>query len=177
MTFLKSAVFAAVTTAAAMTAPSCFAQTAAMPLTAADYNFIAQAAFGGWGEVSLGQVAQQRSGNPAITRLGAMLAADHMRANQELASLAMAHGVTPPNTPDPGRQGVATMLQAMSGPMFDREFVMEQIADHQVSITLFQGEAQMSMDPALRGFAQRYVPVLQQHLQALMAANNVAMAR
>ena len=96
-----------------------------------------------------------------------MMVPDHTQANRQLAPLAMARGVTPATTPDPGRQGVVRMLQAMSGPAFDVAYLQEQAADHVVGVALFQSEAQSSLDPELRAFAQKYLPVLQRHFQTL----------
>jgi putative membrane protein len=156
--------------------PGAFAQTA-VPVTPADYNFIMQAASSGWGEVAAAQLAPQRTTNPGTLQTAAMMVRDHTQANQELAGLATARGVTPPTMPDPGRQGVVTMLGELTGPSFDLAYVQEQIPDHQVGIALYQAEAQSSPDPQLRGFAQKYLPVLQQHLQTLVSLNNMAAAR
>jgi putative membrane protein len=83
-----------------------------------------QAASGGLGEVAAGQLAPQRSTNPAV-------------------------------------------LQAMTGPTFDVAYAQEQAADHVVGVALFQSAAQSSLDPELRTFAQKHLPVLQRHLQTL----------
>ena len=143
----------------------------------ADYNFVMQAALGGLGEITAGQVAQQRSTDTAVQNIGAMLVADHTRANQELAALASARGIAVATTPDPGRQGVVAILQQMSGPAFAKAFVDQQLAEHQVAIALFQSEAASSMDPELRAFAQRQLPVLQRHLESISSMANVVSAR
>jgi putative membrane protein len=162
-----SACIAAATLAFAFTTPGSFAQMASKPTTPADYNFIFQAASGGWGEVMAGQLAPQRSTNPAVLQAASMMVADHTQANQELAPLAMARGITPPTAPDPGRMGVVTILQPMTGRAFDVAYLQEQTADHVVGIALFQSEAQSSLDPELRAFAQKYLPIIQRHYQTL----------
>ena len=164
-----SACIATATLALAVTASSSFAQWASKPTTPADYNFIFQAAYGGWGEVMAGQLAPQRSTNPAVRDVASMMVTDHTQANQELASLAMARGITPPNAPDPGRMGAITILQPMTGLPFDIAYLQEQTADHVVGIALFQSEAQSSLDPELRAYAQKYLPVIQRHYQTLSA--------
>src|SRR5438309_9508217 len=113
---------AAVTLAFAFTAPGSFGQMASRPTTPADYNFVFQAAYGGWGEVMAGQLAPQRSTNPGVLQAASMMVADHTQANQELASLATARGITPPNAPDPGRLGAVNIMQPMTGPIFDVAF-------------------------------------------------------
>jgi putative membrane protein len=164
-----SACIAAAGLALAVTASSSFAQLASKPTTPADYNFVFQAAYGGWGEVMAGQLVPQRSTNPAVREAASMMVTDHTQANQELASLAMARGITPPNAPDPGRMGAITILQPMTGLPFDIAYLQEQTADHVVGIALFQSEAQSSLDPELRAYAQKYLPVIQRHYQTLSA--------
>ena len=150
----------------AFTAPASLAQMASRPTTPADYNFVLQAAYG-WGEVMAGQLAPQRSTNPGVLQAASMMVADHTQANQELASLAMARGITPPNGPDPGRLGAVNIMAPMTGPVFDAAYLQEQTADHVVGIALFQSEAQSSLDPELRAYAQKYLPVLQRHYETL----------
>jgi putative membrane protein len=146
-------------------------------VTPADYNFVMQAAFGGWGEVVAGQMAQQRSADPGIRNLAARMVADHTRANQELAALAAARGITAPTASDPGRQGTVAMMQQLASPAFDHAYVTQQIADHRVAMALYQSEAASTRDPALRDFAQRQLPIIQHHLESLMAVAGVAYAR
>ena len=158
---------AAAALAFAFTAPASFAQMASKPTTPADYNFIFQAAYSGWGEVMAGQLAPRRSTNPAVLQAASMMVADHTQTNQELAPLATARGITPPTGPDPGRLGTLNILEPMTGRVFDIAYLQEQTEDHVVAIALFQSEAQSSLDPELRAFAQTHLPVLQRHYETL----------
>jgi putative membrane protein len=149
---------------------------AAASLTAADANFIAQAAYGGWGEIALGKLAQNQASSPAVREFGAMMVTDHTKANRDLAAIAKAHGISPPTMPDPGRQAVATALDRLSGPAFDRQYVQQQIADHELSMVLFDNEANNTMDPDLRSFARTYAPVIRQHYTMLRSLSLPAMS-
>jgi putative membrane protein len=149
---------------------------AAASLTAADRNFIAQAAYGGWGEIALGRLAQQQGSSQAVRDFGRQMVADHTQANQELASLASARGISPPTAPDPGRQAVASALESASGSNFDRQYVQQQIADHEVSMVLFQNAANTSQDPQLRAFAQKYAPIIQRHYSMLRSMTGQSMS-
>lgn len=143
----------------------------------ADYEFIVKAAYGGWGEIAAAQTALRNSGDPRLQSIANMMIADHTAANQQLAAIAAARGITAPTLPDSARQGTLEIMQRMTGPAFDHAYLMQQIADHRVAITLFETEAAISADPALRAFAQNALPILQRHLQAVSAAANFASAR
>ena len=67
-------------------------------LATADNNFIMQAAAGGVGEVSLGELAGRKSSNPAVRQFAQHMVEDHTGANRELIALAGRKGVTPPTT-------------------------------------------------------------------------------
>ena len=160
--------------------PAASAQMMASPAPAvmpADYQFVAKAAYGGWGEIAAARVALQRSGDPRIHALANRMIADHTAANQELAALAASRGIAAPTVPDSARQGTVAVLQQMSGPAFDSAYLTQQIADHRVAITLYETAASSSADPALRAFAQRQLPVLHHHLQEVSGAARLASAR
>jgi putative membrane protein len=45
------------------------------------------------------------------------------------------------------------------------------LQDHRETVELFQKEASSGQDPALKAFAQKTLPILQQHLQMVEALN------
>src|SRR5690242_1556252 len=77
--------------------PAASAQMMAGPVSAvapADYEFVARAAYSGWGEIAAAQVALRNSGDPRIRNIANMMITDHNVANQQLASIAAARSVT-----------------------------------------------------------------------------------
>ena len=132
-------------------------------MTVADQSFIAQAAYGSWGEIALGKLAQQQGASSAVRDLGQRMVTEHTRANEELAKLAQAKGVTPPTAPDPGRQAVSESMMQLRGANFDRQYLQQQLADHEVSIALFDAQSRNGTDPQLRSFATKWLPALQDH--------------
>ena len=160
--------------------PAASAQMMAGPVSAvtpADYEFVARAAYGGWGEIAAAQVALRNSGDPRIRNIANMMIADHTAATRQLASVAAARGVTAPTVPDSACQGTVELMRQMTGPAFDGAYLTQQVAAHHLAITLFETEAATSPDPALRAFAQNTLPVLQRHLQMVSGAATVASAR
>jgi putative membrane protein len=55
-------------------------------------------------------------------------------------------------------------LSHLNGPEFDREVQQHAVKAHEKAIKLFQNEAVAGQDPDLKAFAQKTLPVLQQHL-------------
>jgi putative membrane protein len=139
----------------------------AASLSAADRTFISEAAYSGLGEVALGELASRKGGDPSVRDFGQRMIQAHSQANDQLIKIATSKGVTPPSKPDPGRMAVTEMLAKLSGDRFDQEYVTQQLADHEVSLTLYQAEASGGADPDLKAFAQQNVPIIQQHIDML----------
>jgi putative membrane protein len=155
--------------AAACSGPSGLSETSgpAASLSATDRTFVSQAAYGSLGEVALGELAVERASSPAVRQFGQRMVQEHTRMNEDLIAIASQKGVTPPSAPDPGRQAVSAQLGQLQGAAFDRQYVQQQLADHETTLTLFQGEASSGQDPQLRAFAREYAPVIQEHLAML----------
>lgn len=151
------------------------------PAPAVDVNstlygptFLAHAGSGGMFEIQAGQLALQRSTNPAVRSLAQMLVTDHTALANRLAAAAQAGGVTPP---PPGMlaeaQQMWTQLQSAPPQSFDTTFRDLVIQEHQHGIPMFQNYAANGDNAALRAAAGQALPVLQKHLaaaQALMVA-------
>jgi putative membrane protein len=154
---------------AACSSPSGLSETSgpAASLSATDRTFLAQAAYGSLSEVALGELAAERAGSPAVRAFGQKMVQEHTRMNQRLIAIAAEKGVTPPSEPDPGRQAVGAQLGQLEGAAFDRQYLQQQLADHETTLTLFQGEASSGQDPALRAFAENYAPVIRHHITML----------
>ena len=61
-------------------------------------------------------------------------------------------------------------LSTMSGNAFDAAYMQHMVQDHQKTIADFQKQAESGSDPALKSFAQKQLPILQQHLQMAQAS-------
>jgi len=136
-------------------------------LSAADRNFVSQAAYSSLAEVRLGEIAQERGSSAAVREFGQNMVTEHTQMNQDLINATANKGVTPPTSPDDGREAVADALEQLSGADFDRQYIAQQLADHQTTLTLFQNQAERGQDVELRQFAQRYEPVIERHVAAL----------
>ena len=147
-----------------------FAAQAMAELSAADRTFATNAAAGGFAEVSLGQLAIQNAGSPAVRQFGQQMVTDHTEANQALAQIGQKENLSLPTKPNAMDVETEQRLTASKGAAFDTSYMQEMLNDHQKDVAEFSTEAASGKDPALKAFAQKYLPVLQHHLQMAQAA-------
>jgi putative membrane protein len=139
-------------------------------LSSADKTFLDKAAQGGLAEVQLGQLAEQKAASPKVKQFGERMVTDHSKANQDLRQVAKQMNVTLPAQPSAEDLATARKLRSESGANFDEAYMKDMVSDHRQDIAGFKKEAQSGQDPAVKGFAQKYVPVLEQHLSLAEAA-------
>jgi putative membrane protein len=134
-------------------------------MSSADQTFATKAAAGGQAEVALGHLATENAGSAKVKEFGQRMVKDHSQANQELQQIARQQNLTIPDKPDAADQATEQRLRTMKGEQFDDAYMRDMVQDHKKDITEFRQEADNGTDPALKSFAQKYLPVLQQHLQ------------
>ena len=100
-----------------------------------------------------------------MREFGQRMVTDHSQANQELQAIAKQQNLTLPAKADAASAATEQRLKASSGAAFDSAYARDMVQDHQEDIADFQKEASSGQDPALKAFAQKYLPVLQHHLQ------------
>ncbi len=153
--------------------PACVAAlmsvSASAALSSADRDFAMKAASGGLAEVQTGQLAQQRAGSGQVRQFGARMVTDHTKANDELQQIAQQENIDLPSQPTRKAAAESQRLSGLNGAEFDRSYAEGQVRNHQEDIVLFRREANSGKDPALKAFAQKMLPVLQQHLQFAQA--------
>lgn len=148
----------------------------AVPASAAlsnpDREFMEEAASGGMAEVEAAQLAQQRASSQQVKDFASRMITDHTQANKELQQIAQQENVTLPTQPT-GKDAAATKkLSGLNSTAFDKAYMQDQLSDHQQVVSLFRKEASSGQDPALKAFAQKTLPILQQHLQMAEALNS-----
>ena len=130
-----------------------------------DQTFLKEAAQGGLAEVQIGRLGAQKGQDQAVRQLGQKLVQDHSKANQELKLLAAQKSVTLPSEIPAEHQAAISHLKSLEGAEFDKAFKQHAIEDHQKDIQKFQTAARQSTDSDIKAFAQKTLPVLQQHLK------------
>jgi len=144
-------------------------------LHAVDLDFVLHAAEGGAAEVALGKMAASKATDDNIQQFADQMAKDHSMANKELAGIASAKGTTPSDEPGPAAVAVQEALDALAADGFDTEYMTQQVAAHSLTLALFETCAASCIDPEIKGFAAKHVPIVQDHLkqaQDLLAKAN-----
>ena len=134
-------------------------------LSASDRTFATDAAHGGLAEVQLGQLAEQKAGSPQVKEFAQRMVKDHTQANQELMQLAKSENLNVSTELDSKHKSEIDQLRSMSGNAFDAAYMQHMVQDHRKTVEDFQKQAQSGGDPELKSFAQKYLPIVQQHLQ------------
>ena len=62
-------------------------------------------------------------------------------------------------------------LAKLSGDAFDRAYIQEMVTDHQKDIAEFQKEATSGKDAAVKAFAAKTLPTLEEHMKLVQDVN------
>jgi putative membrane protein len=60
---------------------------------------------------------------------------------------------------------MAAQLQTLSGNVFDTTYIGAQVRDHILTIQIFQQELSNGNNQQVKNYANKYLPVIQMHLQ------------
>jgi putative membrane protein len=139
-------------------------------LSPQDREFIRSAMEAGNTEVILGKLAQEKSTSEEIKKFGERMVQDHSKAGEQLKAIAKKLGFKPPSEPEAKKkEDVITMLEDLSDDEFNMSYSMVMVKAHKQAVSLFQKQAKEGDAPELRQFAEKALPVLQEHLK--MARN------
>ncbi|HLN53908.1 MAG TPA: DUF4142 domain-containing protein [Lentimicrobium sp.] len=128
-----------------------------------DQDFMEEAAYGGLMEVELGKYAQQNAVNPRVKNFGAMMVKDHSKANDELRALAAKKNIVIPSALDDEHTRKVNNLKEKKGTDFDKAYIDEMVEDHNKDTDKFKRHAENGVDPDIKSFAAKTLPVLLMH--------------
>jgi putative membrane protein len=132
-----------------------------------DTEFVQMAASGGMHEVALGKIAANRSKNAAVKAFGERMVADHGKANEELKKAAAALNIPVTEKMSEQHQKEVERFANYTGSDFDRDYVKHMIADHESDVALFTRASKLAVNAAIKEFAMKTLPVVEEHLKAL----------
>jgi len=136
-----------------------------------DSKFVKDAAIGGMTEVSLGKLAQEKASSDAVKQFGQKMIDDHSKAGEKLKEAATKASINVPDSIDSKHQARIDKLSKLSGADFDKAYLKDQLKDHQEDVRAFEREAQNGSEPAVKEFAAKTLPTLQEHLSMVKDLN------
>lgn len=135
---------------------------AAMPADA--QGFADKAAASDMYEIEAGKLAQSMGKSQGVKDFGAMMVKDHTKSSADLkAAAAKADGVTVAPKLSAKQQSDLDALKA-AGDNFDATYKQQQVAAHEMTLSMLQGFAQSGDNAALKDFAGKTAPVVEGHL-------------
>jgi putative membrane protein len=111
-----------------------------------DRTFVMNAAIGGMAEVEMGKLAAEKATDPRVKQFGQKMVDDHSKANDDLKTVAT-----------------------------QRAYVKEMVKDHDEDVKEFHKQSQNGQDSAVRDFASKTLPTLQEHQRMILDINKGGM--
>ena len=133
-------------------------------LNATDQNFVMNASLSNTAEVDAGTLAAAQGSSAGVKMFGSMMVTEHGTAQTELKNLGPTIGMTINDTIDPPHVALKQQLQTLTGRAFDSTYIINQIADHQKTLTQFDNEISAGSHQMVRNYADKYRPHIQMHL-------------
>ena len=115
-------------------------------------------------EIEAGKIAQAKAKDPAVKAFAKMMVADHTAMSKDADPAVKASGKPVPTELDERRKGLIDNLNNAKPEDFDKEYVNQQIAAHEETLTLLKGYADGGDDAGLKTLAAGAIPKVQAHL-------------
>lgn len=135
-------------------------------------QFLRKAIKGDNSEITLGNLAINRSHDPAVRSFGRTLVRDHSQARRQASAVARRLNVNVPRAIMPEAARERQRLMHLGGRGFDREFARYMVNDHQKDIADFEAEANSNDRPTLVHLARQTLPTLRKHLAIAQSLQN-----
>ena len=130
-----------------------------------DPLFAATAAQSDIYEITASQVALDHTDNETVRAFAQKMIHDHSETTAQLKPIAKAMGVTPPARTNAAARLEIAYLRTLNGDAFDNEYVKQQTVSHEAAVGAFQIASKTAQNDDLKAFAQKFLPVIQEHLK------------
>lgn len=129
-----------------------------------DQSYALHAGEGDIYEIEASRLAFQRSRDRQIRSFAQMMINHHTRNSNQLARLARSAPRTSPADLSEPKSQMLDKLRSSSAAEFDTNYVQGQVAAHEEALALHRAYLSTGENAALRAFAGRAVPLVEQHL-------------
>ncbi len=138
-------------------------------ITEFDRQFMTQDATGGFYEIAIAALAQERSSRDDIKAYAAMLIRDHAEYNAALQQLASSKGVSLPIGMTADDRAKLNGMNLQGGSTLDRSFILEAVQINDEDRKAAQDEAAATSDPDIKAFLQKFSAMDAKHEQGAKA--------
>jgi putative membrane protein len=142
---------------------------AAATVSTADQDFMLAAGQVNLTEMKLGEYASQNGKRDDVKEFGQRMVKDHTAINDDLKALAAQKDVTLPDSLDAAHQKMVDKLMALTGSEFDKAYIAGMFNGHKKAIKAFKAESAKTKDADVKSFADKSIPVLEEHLKLITA--------
>ena len=129
-----------------------------------DRNFMATLAKAGLAEIQAGQIAAQQ-GNRSDRLFGRQMVKEHEAAGTQLGRLAAKRNFTLPSSPAPEDAAAIHRLERINDGSFGAAYHHFAVMSHRQALGLFRDEITNGRDPGLKAWANKTLPMIQEHYQ------------
>src|SRR5688572_11605889 len=136
-----------------------------------DAQFVVDQVSGNYAEVKLAQLAQQKSTNPEIKSIAAMLESDHTAVLNDLKSFATKKNISIPAEEPQDAKDKIQKLNEEQTTAFDKKWCDELKDKHMKGIKTYEDASTNLEDPELKSWAANLVPKLKMHHEKLEACH------
>jgi putative membrane protein len=142
---------------------------AAMTVSTSDQDFMLAAGQINLTEIKLGEYAAKNGKRDDVKMFGQRMVKDHTAINDDLKALAAQKNVTLPDSLDATHQKMVDKLMALTGSDFDKAYIAGMFNGHKKAIKAFKAESAETKDADVKSFADKSIPVLEEHLKLITA--------
>jgi putative membrane protein len=129
-------------------------------------NFVEKVAMSDMYEVEAGKIANQKGQSPLVKGFGQLMVDAHSGTTEGLKGIVQTQKINVdfPTKFDSKHQKLIDELNSASNEEFDRSYAKQQVDAHDEAASLFEKYAKEGDNAELKNFAQKTLPVIQQHL-------------
>jgi putative membrane protein len=137
-----------------------------------DADFVANTVASSYGEIKFATLATQRSANPEVKKVAALLVADHTKSLGELKTLAQTKAITVPVEEDDEARRKVENFSDEAGKDFDKRWLKELMDRHDETISKFEKRIDKTEDADLKAWINKTLPVLRAHHEKLKVVHD-----
>ncbi|HET6777334.1 MAG TPA: DUF4142 domain-containing protein, partial [Gemmatimonadales bacterium] len=115
-------------------------------------------------ELRLARLAKSKASADVVKKFAQKMETDHNSMQRDWADVAARSGTRTIVTVDPQVQGQISRLERLSGPAFDRAYMVTMVQNHRDAVGAFQTARRTTNSSEVRQLVARSLPFLQEHL-------------